>query len=246
MQKDKEHGSSCQSHSDELEQLVSSLLDIILSDKMILAPTDGLEDGTARNDALENATNLEEPCGGPSPKQVGVADTLEHIYTEFNSPFNPCLTSFSFPSSSSSIRCQRPSSRDMTSPGDVSGNFTLSSGRHKQRALVTAASLRAVAACAGLLSTSFVPFLSRVMCFLLEKCGERNLLVSEEAHMALGAVGLSCGYRGGLRELVEKAIPHYWYPLSMQLRRPQQYPKASQILQVKEHAGTMGLHLARL
>ena len=73
----------------------------------------------------------------------------------------------------------------------------------------------------------------QVMCPLLEHCGQRNLLV---AHVALGtveSVADSCGVAGGLRGMVDEAVPHYWYPLSMQLKRPQLYPRAPQILQVR-------------
>ncbi|KAF2360832.1 Armadillo-type fold [Trinorchestia longiramus] len=214
---------------EEKEEFVNSVLEFLLSEKMLFAPTDVNVFRNTRESAhfsSSAASSSDDQCYElemkPS-KLSNVSDSLEHIYSRFNSPFNPCVSN-----SESSLALSR--SRDTR-------ETSLSLYGCQRNVLTVSYSLLAVAACARLMGPSFIMFFSRVMCPLLEMCGDSNLLIAHSARKSLEEMSASCGY-SGVVELVEAAVPHFWYPLSMQLRRPRLHPRAPLVLQAALACGS--------
>ncbi|XP_076062702.1 telo2 interacting protein 1 [Oratosquilla oratoria] len=97
--------------------------------------------------------------------------------------------------------------------------------------------LRLIGACAEVMGPNFIMFLSVTLCSILEKAGEPNVLVSNTANNTLKTIAEVCKYKN-VAQLIEKSIPHFWFTLSLRLRRLNQFPTAPLVLQVAlEYAG---------
>ncbi|XP_042241864.1 TELO2-interacting protein 1 homolog [Homarus americanus] len=101
----------------------------------------------------------------------------------------------------------------------------------KSNIVLVANTLNLISVCARMMGTNFVMFLSKVLCSVMEKAGEANVLVGHTAANTLKEIALSCKYKN-VAELIEKSVPQFWYPLSMRLKRLPQYPSAPLVLQV--------------
>lgn len=101
----------------------------------------------------------------------------------------------------------------------------------KSNVVLVANTLRLISACARMMATDFKMFLSKVLCSVMEKAGESNVLVGHTAKNTLIEIAESCEYKN-VSELIEKSVPQFWYPLSMRLKRLPQYPTAPLVLQV--------------
>ena len=65
----------------------------------------------------------------------------------------------------------------------------------------------------------------------MELAGASNEGVSFTATQTLEEITTACGY-AGVADLIRSAAPHFWYPLSMKLRRLNDFPSAPLVLQV--------------
>ncbi|XP_063598844.1 TELO2-interacting protein 1 homolog [Penaeus indicus] len=101
----------------------------------------------------------------------------------------------------------------------------------KNNVVLVANALNLISACAHMVGPDFVMFLSKVLCPVMEKAGESNVLVGHTACNTLKEIAKACEF-GSISELIEKCVPHFWYPLSMRLKRLPQYPSAPLVLQV--------------
>nr|XP_027222889.1 TELO2-interacting protein 1 homolog [Penaeus vannamei] len=101
----------------------------------------------------------------------------------------------------------------------------------KNNVVLVANALNLISACAHMVGTDFVMFLNKVLCPVMEKAGESNVLVGHTASNTLKEIAKACEF-GSISELIEKCVPHFWYPLSMRLKRLPQYPSAPLVLQV--------------
>ncbi|XP_068241736.1 TELO2-interacting protein 1 homolog [Palaemon carinicauda] len=96
--------------------------------------------------------------------------------------------------------------------------------------LVTNA-LNLIRAAALMLGKNFEMFLSTILCSVMEKAGEANILVSFTGRNTLAAIAQACEF-GDVAKLIENSVHHYWYPLSLKLKRLLQHPTAPLVLQV--------------
>ncbi|XP_018023660.1 uncharacterized protein LOC108679536 [Hyalella azteca] len=216
----------------EREIFVDTVLEFLLTEEALFSPTDlnafknvekSLE---VSSENVPNSSHVEDVdmfLDEPPSKKIGVENVLEKIYSPFGNSFNPYVSN----AISSSLN-----------PRQVDENSKGSLHECRRNVLVVSNSLLAVAACGRLMGPRFVMFFSRVMCPLLEMCGHANLLIAHSARSSLEELSSSCGY-SGIVELVEAAVPHFWFPLSMQLRRPRLHPHAPQILQVALACGSV-------
>lgn len=101
----------------------------------------------------------------------------------------------------------------------------------KSNVVLVANTLKLISACARMMAADFKMFLSKVLCSVMEKAGESNVLVSHTASNTLKDIAESCEYEN-VGELIEKSVPQFWYSLSMRLKRLPQYPSAPLVLQV--------------
>ncbi|XP_064079080.1 TELO2-interacting protein 1 homolog [Macrobrachium nipponense] len=101
----------------------------------------------------------------------------------------------------------------------------------KSNIVLVANALNLISAASLMIGKDFEMFLSTILCSVMEKAGESNVLVSFTGHNTLTAIAKACKY-GDVAQLIEKSVHHYWYPLSMKLKRLLQYPSAPLVLQV--------------
>ena len=158
------------------------------------------------NSLSSNQSSFVDAPHGPKSK---VISSLDAIYEPFNTSFNPYSRTH----------------------GIKSLPETESIQKRKKTVLCVVSSLQALESSAKLLGSGFMMFVSSAMCPLLTHCGSPNLLVRWTARQAAGGIGNSLGMKG-LDGLVRGTVLQFWYPLSRQLKAPQQYPFATQALQV--------------
>lgn len=101
----------------------------------------------------------------------------------------------------------------------------------KSNVVLVAITLNLISACARMMGRNFDVFLSQVLCSVMEKAGEPNVLVGHTAINTLQEIAQSCGYKN-VAELIEKSVPQFWYALSMKLKKLRQHPTAPLVLQV--------------
>ncbi|KAK3852544.1 hypothetical protein Pcinc_040879 [Petrolisthes cinctipes] len=107
----------------------------------------------------------------------------------------------------------------------------LSVGEVRSNVVQVWCALDLLAACARGLGAEFRSFLSSVLCQVMEKAGEANLLVANAATNALKEIAQAMDHNS-VGELIQNSVPHFWYPLSLRLKRLSQYPSAPLVLQV--------------
>ncbi|XP_045600522.2 TELO2-interacting protein 1 homolog isoform X1 [Procambarus clarkii] len=101
----------------------------------------------------------------------------------------------------------------------------------KSNVVLVANALNLLSSCAQMMGTNFDIFLSKVLCSVMEKAGEANVLVGHTAINTLQEMAQSCGYEN-VAKFIENSVPQFWYPLSMRLKKLPQYPTAPLVLQV--------------
>ncbi|KAK4291087.1 hypothetical protein Pmani_036068 [Petrolisthes manimaculis] len=107
----------------------------------------------------------------------------------------------------------------------------LSVGEVRSNVVQVWCALDLLAACARGLGGEFVRFLSCVLCQVMEKAGEANLVVANAATNTLKEIAQAMDHNS-VGELIQDSVPHFWYPLSLRLKRLSQYPSAPLVLQV--------------
>ena len=101
----------------------------------------------------------------------------------------------------------------------------------KSNIIIIKNSLMLVGVCAKIMSTSFDIFLSEILCTVMEKAGDSNVLISYTANVTLKEIGCALGYRA-VDELIEATVPQFWFTLSLRLRRLEQHPASPLVLKV--------------
>ena len=100
----------------------------------------------------------------------------------------------------------------------------------KTNIILTSNALRLCASCLCFVGPNCQKYFSRVMCPLLEKAGDPNLLVASSASLALRELSNNCLYGNNVNLLIQETVPHFWYNLSQQLKHLPDYPCAPQVL----------------
>ncbi|CAL4072672.1 unnamed protein product, partial [Meganyctiphanes norvegica] len=114
-------------------------------------------------------------------------------------------------------------------PMKSSSNISVEAAR--ENIVVVANTLRVIGSCAVRIGPEFIIYLRRVLCDLMEKAGDSNVLVAHTARETLVSVAAACGHNSSA-ELIEKSFPHFWFTLSTRLKRLNQHPQAPLVLQV--------------
>lgn len=152
----------------EKDSFVNSLLKIVLTDTMLRSPIEDISAGCVDTKPYNSSKNSEysdditNKNNNESSSGKSIVSSLDQLYERFHSPFNPCIQPIS---------------------GGASGDDGGGGGALwlKCNVLVVRNSLRIIAAAAAFSGPDFVAFLSLVMCSLLEKCGDKNLLIAHTA-----------------------------------------------------------------
>ncbi|KAK7076087.1 hypothetical protein SK128_006484 [Halocaridina rubra] len=101
----------------------------------------------------------------------------------------------------------------------------------KSNVILVSNVLNLIGATAQMIGKDFQMFLSTILCSVLEKAGDVNVLVAFTAKNTLAEIANACQY-DSVADLIENGVPYYWYSLSMKLKKLQQYPTAPLVLQV--------------
>jgi len=178
-----------------------------LTEETLLVPIDS--DSNSQSVSTYESPNEDQP--NSITKNVRIMESLDNIYDKFSGSFNP-------------YRKLNAGIKSSTSDSPCIVN-------KKVNILVAVSCMRTLAACAGLMSSSYRIFLGITAVPVMQHAGSPKVLVSAVGREVLEAIGTHCGYSGA-KGLVTLGVNQYWYPLSMQLKAPATYPNATQALQV--------------
>ncbi|RXG53261.1 Anoctamin-10 [Armadillidium vulgare] len=116
-------------------------------------------------------------------------------------------------------------------PLSSSSNTSVSVEVSKRNIILVSNTLNLISVCSLFLKKDFEVFLNRILCPVLEKAGENNLLISYSARNCLENIATSCGFES-VSTLVEKSVHLFWYDLSQKLKKLPDYPSSPQVLRV--------------